>query len=46
MAKTLQKLAPGYTHILAPSSNTGKNFMPRLGALLNSSPLSDILAVR
>lgn len=45
-AKLLHKLAPGYTHILAPSSNTGKNFIPRLGALLNVSPLTDILAVR
>mmetsp|Transcript_15654 Transcript_15654/g.16396 ORF Transcript_15654/g.16396 Transcript_15654/m.16396 type:complete len:334 (+) Transcript_15654:72-1073(+) len=44
-AKLLHKLAPGYTHILAPSSNTGKNFIPRLGALLNVSPLTDILAV-
>jgi len=45
IAKAVQKLSSGFTHILAPSSNTGKNFMPRLGALLNSSPLTDVIAV-
>ena len=47
LAKTVQKIASGkeYTHILAPSSNTGKNFMPRLGALMDASPLTDILDV-
>jgi electron transfer flavoprotein alpha subunit len=34
-----------YSHILSPSSNVGKNFMPRLGALLDASPLSDIVEV-
>lgn len=42
MAKSVQSMASKYTHILAPSSNIGKNFMPRLGALINSSPLSDV----
>jgi len=45
IAKSVQKLASNYTHVLAPSSNVGKNYMPRLGAILNSSPLSDILEV-
>lgn len=46
IAKTVQKVASkGFTHVLAPSSNTGKNFMPRLGALMDASPLTDILEV-
>ena len=34
-----------YTHILHPSSNLGKNFIPRLAALNNSSPASDVLEI-
>lgn len=37
--------AGGYTHVLAPSSNHGKNFLPRAAALMDSSPLMDITAV-
>lgn len=35
-----------YTHVLAPSSNNGKNFIPRTAALCDSSPLTDIIAVK
>lgn len=35
----------GYTHVLTPASNIGKNFLPRAAALMDSSPLSDILSV-
>lgn len=45
MAKAVQSMASNYSHILTPSSNIGKNFMPRLGALLNASPLTDIQEV-
>lgn len=41
---TVQK-ANSYTHILAPSSNATKNFMPRVGAMLDIAPLSDITAI-
>lgn len=34
-----------YTHIVAASSNFGKNFMPRAAALMDSSPLTDVLSV-
>jgi electron transfer flavoprotein alpha subunit len=35
-----------YTHVLAPSSNNGKNFLPRTAALCDSSPLTDVIAVK
>jgi electron transfer flavoprotein alpha subunit len=44
-AKVVQGIAGDYTHILTPSSNVGKNFMPRLGALMDSAPLSDAIEV-
>lgn len=38
-------LANNYSHILAPSNTFGKNFMPRVAALLDMSQITDILAV-
>jgi electron transfer flavoprotein alpha subunit len=38
-------LAEGYAHILAAATTTGKNFMPRVAALLDVAQVSDIVAV-
>jgi electron transfer flavoprotein alpha subunit len=39
------KLAPGYTHLLAPTTSFGKSLMPRVAALLDLAQISDISAV-
>ncbi len=39
------KLAEKYTHIVASANTFGKNFMPRVAALLDISQVSDIIKV-
>jgi electron transfer flavoprotein alpha subunit len=39
------ELASGYSHVLAPATTTGKNFMPRVAALLGVAQISDITSV-
>ncbi|MGA9865467.1 MAG: FAD-binding protein [Acetobacteraceae bacterium] len=45
LAALLVALAPGYTHLFAAATAVGKNVMPRVAALLDSQPISDITGV-
>ncbi|HQT60613.1 MAG TPA: FAD-binding protein [Acidiphilium sp.] len=45
LADLIVKLAGNYTHVLAASTATGKNVMPRAAALLDVQPISDIAGV-
>ncbi len=45
ISELVLKLADGYTHILAAATTTGKNFMPRVAALLDVAQISDIIGV-
>ncbi|TRX57445.1 electron transfer flavoprotein subunit alpha/FixB family protein [Thalassomonas sp. M1454] len=45
MGLLVTELAGDYTHILSTASTTGKNFMPRVAALLDVAQISEIIAV-
>src|SRR6476619_1694793 len=44
-AALLVALAPNYSHLLAATTAVGKNIMPRVAALLDVQPISDIAEV-
>ncbi len=46
MAANIVALAPGYEHIVAPATTNGKNYMPRVAALLDVMQISDISEVK
>ncbi len=45
IADLIVDIASGYSHVLAAATTTGKNFMPRVAALLDVSQISDIIEV-
>lgn len=45
LADQLVALAPGYTHILAAATSTGKGVIPRVAARLGSAQISDVVRV-
>ena len=45
VASLIVSLAPQYDAIVAPATTTGKNFMPRVAALLDVMQISDIVKV-
>ena len=46
IAPLIAQLAAGFGYVLAPATTTGKNFMPRVAALLDVAQVSDITAVK
>jgi electron transfer flavoprotein alpha subunit len=45
VAPLIAGLAKGYSHVLAPATTNGKNYMPRVAAALDVAQISEILKV-
>jgi electron transfer flavoprotein alpha subunit len=45
LARLVVSQAAGHSHVLAPSTTTGKDLMPRVAALLGVNQISDVMTV-
>ena len=45
IAPLVVEISQNYTHVLTPATTTGKNFLPRVAALLDVAQISDIVGV-
>ena len=45
VAPLIAELGKGYSHVLAPATTNGKNFLPRVAALLDVDQISEIISV-
>ena len=45
VAPLIAELGKGYSHVLAPATTNGKNYLPRVAALLDVDQISEIVAV-
>ncbi len=45
VAALIKEIAGEYSHILSPATTNGKNFMPRVAALLDVGQISEIISV-
>ncbi|MEL2256007.1 electron transfer flavoprotein subunit alpha/FixB family protein, partial [Klebsiella pneumoniae] len=45
VAPLIAELGKNYSHVLAPATTNGKNFLPRVAALLDVDQISEIVEV-